>query len=80
MTFRLCSVRAAVRAFGPKYDFASSARARCFYKDEEFDPDDLDKGFLQSYLLVQVCKVTSRLFTCSSLVGLSPDVYVALIN
>ncbi|KAJ3932396.1 MAG: hypothetical protein NXY57DRAFT_1038458 [Lentinula lateritia] len=50
-------VRAAVRAFGPKYDFASSARARCFYKDEEFDPDDLDKGFLQSYLLVQVYRL-----------------------
>ncbi|KAH7869106.1 uncharacterized protein C8R40DRAFT_1060292 [Lentinula edodes] len=50
-------VRAAVRAFDPKYDFASSARARCFYKDEEFDPDDLDKGFLQSYLLVQVYRL-----------------------
>ncbi|KAJ3846444.1 hypothetical protein EV368DRAFT_69918 [Lentinula lateritia] len=32
----------------------ASAHAHCFYKDEEFDPNDFDKGFLQSYLLVQV--------------------------
>ncbi|KAH7870438.1 uncharacterized protein C8R40DRAFT_1175702 [Lentinula edodes] len=51
------AVRAAVRAFDPNYDFASSAHARCFYKDEEFDPDDFDKGFLQSYLLVQVYRL-----------------------
>ncbi|KAJ3878198.1 hypothetical protein F5051DRAFT_503376 [Lentinula edodes] len=50
-------VRAAIRAFDPIYDFASSAHARCFYKDEEFDPDNLDKGFLQSYLLVQVYRL-----------------------
>ncbi|KAJ3920566.1 hypothetical protein F5877DRAFT_65608 [Lentinula edodes] len=42
-----------------------SAHARCFYKDEEFDPDDFDKGFLQSYLLVQVYRLmfTSLLST-----------------
>ncbi|KAJ3886672.1 hypothetical protein GG344DRAFT_81472 [Lentinula edodes] len=51
------AVRAAVRAFDPNYDFASSAHARCFYKDEDFDPNDLDKGFLQSYLLVQVYRL-----------------------
>ncbi|KAJ3813957.1 hypothetical protein F5876DRAFT_73352 [Lentinula aff. lateritia] len=58
-------VRAAVCAFDLNYDFASSAHACCFYKDEEFDPDDFDKGFLQSYLLVQVYRLmfTSPLST-----------------
>ncbi|KAJ3847523.1 hypothetical protein EV368DRAFT_87652 [Lentinula lateritia] len=57
--YLLCpaEVRAAIRAFDPNYDFASSAHARCFYKDEDFDPNDLDKGFLQSYLLVQVYRL-----------------------
>ncbi|KAJ3845618.1 hypothetical protein EV368DRAFT_70557, partial [Lentinula lateritia] len=50
-------VRAAVRTFDLKYDFASCAHAHCFYKDEEFDLDDLDKGFLQSYLLIQVYRL-----------------------
>ncbi|KAJ3756362.1 hypothetical protein EV360DRAFT_85034 [Lentinula raphanica] len=47
-------VRAAVRAFNSEYDFGKTAHARCFYKEELFDPEDLDKGFLQSYLLLQV--------------------------
>ncbi|KAJ3803635.1 hypothetical protein F5876DRAFT_71289 [Lentinula aff. lateritia] len=50
-------VHAAVRTFNSKYNFASSAHAHCFYKDKEFDLDDLDKGFLQSYLLIQVYRL-----------------------
>ncbi|KAJ3963707.1 hypothetical protein EV361DRAFT_943360 [Lentinula raphanica] len=50
-------VRAAVRAFNSEYDFGKTAHARCFYKEELFDPEDLDKGFLQSYLLLQVYRL-----------------------
>ncbi|KAJ3963487.1 hypothetical protein EV361DRAFT_967662, partial [Lentinula raphanica] len=50
-------VRAAVRAFDTDYDFAISARPRCLYKDEMFDPSDPDKGYLQSYLLVQTYRL-----------------------
>ncbi|KAJ3776111.1 hypothetical protein FB446DRAFT_785389 [Lentinula raphanica] len=47
-------VRAAVQRMDPEYDFASSARSRCFYKDEKYNPDSPDEGYLQSYLLLQV--------------------------
>ncbi|KAJ3975900.1 hypothetical protein EV361DRAFT_959110 [Lentinula raphanica] len=50
-------VRAAVRAFSSEYDFAISARPRCLYKDEIFDSNDPDNGYLQSYLLVQVYRL-----------------------
>ncbi|KAJ4473904.1 hypothetical protein C8R41DRAFT_734914, partial [Lentinula lateritia] len=63
-------VRATICAFDPIYDFTSSADARCFYKDEEFDPDNLDKGFLQSYLLVQVYRL---IFTSPSLTKDQPQ-------
>ncbi|KIK49831.1 hypothetical protein GYMLUDRAFT_51497 [Collybiopsis luxurians FD-317 M1] len=56
-------VRAAVRALDPEFDFAGSARARCFYKNEECNPEDPDQGYLQSYLLVQVYR---HLFTSPS--------------
>ncbi|KAJ3834767.1 hypothetical protein F5878DRAFT_727993 [Lentinula raphanica] len=46
--------REAVQRMDPEYDFASSARSRCFYKDEEFNADSPDEGYLQSYLLLQV--------------------------
>ncbi|KAJ3710012.1 hypothetical protein C8R42DRAFT_597785, partial [Lentinula raphanica] len=48
------NTRAAVQRMDPEYDFASSARSRCFYKDEEFNADSPDDGYLQSYLLLQV--------------------------
>ncbi|KAJ3845258.1 hypothetical protein F5878DRAFT_705652 [Lentinula raphanica] len=48
------NTRAAVQRMDPEYDFASSARSRCFYKDEDFDADSPDDGYLQSYLLLQV--------------------------
>ncbi|KAJ3764616.1 hypothetical protein FB446DRAFT_799470 [Lentinula raphanica] len=47
-------IRAAVKRMDPDYDFASSAHSRCFYKDEDFNSDLPDKGYLQSYLLLQV--------------------------
>ncbi|KAJ3832522.1 hypothetical protein F5878DRAFT_666495 [Lentinula raphanica] len=50
-------VCAAVRAFNSDYDFAISARPRCFYKDEMFDVNNPDNGYLQSYLLVQVYRL-----------------------
>ncbi|KAJ3820685.1 hypothetical protein F5880DRAFT_1733206 [Lentinula raphanica] len=48
------NIRAAVKRMDPDYDFASSAHSRCFYKDEKFNPDLPDEGYLQSYLLLQV--------------------------
>lgn len=53
-THRNNSVRAAVQRMDPEYDFASSAHSLCFYKDEKFNLDDPDKGFLQSHWLLQV--------------------------
>ncbi|KAJ3741037.1 hypothetical protein DFH05DRAFT_1462884 [Lentinula detonsa] len=47
-------VRAAVRKFDKDFDFAAHAHARCFYRDDRANPDDLDEGFLQSHLLLQV--------------------------
>ncbi|KAJ3817281.1 hypothetical protein F5880DRAFT_1630408 [Lentinula raphanica] len=47
-------VRAAVQRMDPEFDFASSARSRCFYKDEKYNPYSPDEGYLQSYLLLQV--------------------------
>ncbi|KAJ3831439.1 hypothetical protein F5878DRAFT_675157 [Lentinula raphanica] len=47
-------IRAAVQRMDPDYDFASSAHSRCFYKDEKFNPDKPDEGYLQSHLLLQV--------------------------
>ncbi|KAJ3738141.1 hypothetical protein EV360DRAFT_77098, partial [Lentinula raphanica] len=44
---------AAVRAFNSDYNFAASPRPRCFYKEEMYDANDPDNGYLQSYLLVQ---------------------------
>ncbi|KAJ3715430.1 hypothetical protein C8R42DRAFT_725784 [Lentinula raphanica] len=38
----------------PEYDVATSARSLCFYKDEKFNPDSPDEGYLQSYLSLQV--------------------------
>ncbi|KAJ3778514.1 hypothetical protein FB446DRAFT_832291 [Lentinula raphanica] len=46
-------IRAAVQRMDPDYDFASSAHSRCFYKDEKFNPDKPDEGYLQSHLLLQ---------------------------
>ncbi|KAJ3985138.1 hypothetical protein F5890DRAFT_1473973 [Lentinula detonsa] len=58
------AVRATLRKLeDPTYDFASSAHSRCFYPAEGFDPEDLDKGFLQSHLLLQVYRM---LFTSPS--------------
>ncbi|KAJ3991164.1 hypothetical protein F5050DRAFT_1872778 [Lentinula boryana] len=47
-------VRAAVRKFDKDFDFAAHAHAHCFYRDDRVNPDDLDEGFLQSHLLLQV--------------------------
>ncbi|KAF9066226.1 hypothetical protein BDP27DRAFT_1227788, partial [Rhodocollybia butyracea] len=51
------AIRTAIRNFENDFDFASSARARCFYTDSIFNPNDLDKGFLKSHLLLQVYRV-----------------------
>ncbi|KAJ3846113.1 hypothetical protein EV368DRAFT_70174 [Lentinula lateritia] len=62
----------AVQHMDPKYDFASSAHSLCFYKDEKFDLDDLDNGFLQSHWLLQTYQT---IFTSPSLAkGQSDDV------
>ncbi|KAJ3926634.1 MAG: hypothetical protein NXY57DRAFT_864688, partial [Lentinula lateritia] len=56
----------------PDYDFAGSAHSLCFYKDEIFDPNDPDKGFLQSHWLLQTYRT---IFTSpSSAKGQSEDV------
>ncbi|KAJ3714488.1 hypothetical protein EV361DRAFT_948495 [Lentinula raphanica] len=47
-------VCAAVQRLDPEYDVATSARSLCFYKDEKFNPDSPDEGYLQSYLSLQV--------------------------
>ncbi|KAJ3996532.1 hypothetical protein F5050DRAFT_1807642 [Lentinula boryana] len=47
-------VRAAVQKFDKDFDFATHTHARCFYWDDRVNPDDLDEGFLQSHLLLQV--------------------------
>ncbi|KAJ3720320.1 hypothetical protein C8R42DRAFT_582694, partial [Lentinula raphanica] len=47
-------VCAAVQRMDPEFDFTSSARSRCFYKDEKFNAVSPDEGYLQSHLLLQV--------------------------
>lgn len=66
------SIRAAVQRMDPDYDFAGSAHSLCFYKDEIFDPNDPDKGFLQSHWLLQVC--LRFLVVVSSLNSLDEDI------
>ncbi|KAJ4493205.1 hypothetical protein C8R41DRAFT_867087 [Lentinula lateritia] len=64
--------RTAVQRMDPEYDFASSAHSLCFYKDEKFDLDDPDNGFLQSHWLLQTYRT---IFTSpSSAKGQSDDV------
>ncbi|KAJ3724916.1 hypothetical protein C8R42DRAFT_555472, partial [Lentinula raphanica] len=65
------TTRAAVQRMDPEYDFAGSAHSMCFYKDEKFNPEDPDEGFLQSHWLLQVYRV---IFTSpSSAKGHSED-------
>ena len=54
LTALVYRIRAAVRGFDTDYDWGKFPHARCFYKDEEFDLEDPEKGFLHSHLLLQV--------------------------
>ncbi|KAF9028414.1 hypothetical protein BDP27DRAFT_1247081 [Rhodocollybia butyracea] len=47
----------AIQNFENNFDFASSACACRLYTDSIFNPNDLDKGFLKSHLLLQVYQV-----------------------
>ena len=51
------SVRAKLRDcnFDEKFDFAKNFFVRCFYAGYEGDPENVEKCFLRSTLLVQVC-------------------------
>ena len=51
------SVRAKLRDcnFDEGFDFAKNYFVRCFYADYEGNPENVEKGFLRSTLLVQVC-------------------------
>ena len=56
-----CSVRAKIRDGLDGYSAADDYWIRCLYKGEEGDPEDVEKGFLKSTLLVKV-SVCSFLF------------------
>jgi hypothetical protein len=51
------SVRAKLRDcnLDEGFDFAKNYFVRCFYVGYEGDPENVEKGFLRSTLLVQVC-------------------------
>ncbi|KAF5393790.1 hypothetical protein D9757_000389 [Collybiopsis confluens] len=63
-------IRASVRALSTDYDFSSFSNARCFYRHEQFDSEDYDKGYLQSHLLIQLYR---HLFTSPSSAKDQPD-------
>ena len=53
----ITSVRAKLREcnLDEGFDFAKNFFIRCFYINYEGDPENVEKGFLRSPLLVQVC-------------------------
>lgn len=57
----LHSVRAKIRDGLDNYYAFDDYWIRCLYEDEQGDPEDVEKGFLKSSLLVKVCTLPLRL-------------------
>ena len=54
LTVVVVSIRAKVRDEMDGYSILENYWLRCLYQDEEGDPEDVEKGFLKSGLLVKV--------------------------
>lgn len=54
LTILLNSVRAGIRDGLDGYDASNNYWIRCLYKGKRGDPNDVEKGFLKSTLLVKV--------------------------
>ena len=58
------SIRAKVRDFSDGYNASEDYWLRCLYEGENGDPENVEKGFLKSTLLVKV-QVLPLVFSCA---------------